>query len=238
MHHGLKALLDKANYEAFQVITNMHEKIGRDPALAEYLKDVYPNPIMESYQLMYGDPNVEIVKSRFINETQCVSTGGTNVTNSLKQYMANTNLKEKGTTAAGVPTADRLPMASVAPSAGKFARNIEEATYCGVLLDTIDIKWPYANPLFMFEDLYVTRHLEDVNYRWTFDSKSYTLKDKPKITMALQFYGYIYTRKVHQRGSDNSVPHSRTLKKRFTIQQQGPGEFLGAGSVINDLQLI
>lgn len=165
MHHGLKALLDKANYEAFQVITNMHEKIGRDPALAGYLKDVYPNPIMESYQLMYGDPNVEIVKSRFVNETRCISGGGSNVTNSLKQYMANTNLKEKGITAAGVPTADRLPMASAAPSSGKFARNIEEATYCGVLLDTIDIKWPYANPLFMFEDLYVTRHLENVDYR-------------------------------------------------------------------------
>lgn len=56
--------------------------------------------------------------------------------------------------------------------------------------------------------------------------------------MALQFYGYIYTREVHQRGSDNSVPHSRTLKKKFTIRQQGPGEFLGQGSVIKDLQLI
>lgn len=164
--HGLKALLDKANYEAYQVITNMHEKIGRDKSLADYLKDVYPAPITENYKKVYGDPNIAIVQGRFANEMECVVGGGGNITDVLKDFRAKTNIKDKTTSAVGKPTTESVTIGEATQHTGRYARNIQEATYSNVMLDTIDIKWPYANPIFMFEDGYnVSRNLENVDYK-------------------------------------------------------------------------
>lgn len=221
MHHGLKVLLDKANYEAYQVITNIHEKIGRDPELANYIRNVYPGLVNEKYEAVYGDPNIEIVKGRFINETQCVDRG-VSVTTTLKRYEGNTKLKDKTISTVGTPIVGTTTTASTATSTGKFARSIEEAAYCGVLLDTIEIKWPYANPLFIFEDgKKVTRNLENVDYKWTFDGKSYTLKDKPKITMALQFWDYTYNYDVILLGDAKMNFNNHADRLRETLGVSG-----------------
>lgn len=49
----------------------------------------------------------------------------------------------------------------VSPTTSKYP----EAYYGGVSLRTMQIKYPYANPLFAFEDGKITRHLEDPNYQ-------------------------------------------------------------------------
>lgn len=135
--HGLKALLDEANYEANEAIKAVHEKVGSDKDLADYFRTVYPIPILGYYMAMFGNPNIYIVQRQYVDEVDCKSP--TEVLKVLKTYKEQTNIQDKFIKAVGEPPKPVKPKPSKPKGDRRFARNIEEAKYSGILLDSIEI---------------------------------------------------------------------------------------------------
>lgn len=165
--YGLKTLLDEANYEAYVTIKALHEKIGKDKDLSDYLRTVYPIPIIDKYIALFGDPNLAIVRKLYNDEVDC--SVPTEIVKVLKDYKANVNLKQLAVSTVGPAPAIPKP-SKPAPAKPKgprrFARSMAEAKYSGVLLDSIEIHWPYANPLFIFEDAKSSNQIRNRDYRW------------------------------------------------------------------------
>lgn len=138
--HGLRALLDEANYEAYIAFKAVHEKIGTDLELTDYFRTVYPIPIIDKYIALFGDPNLPIIRKLYLDEVDC--SRPTEMIKVLKDYKSAVNLRNKFVTAVGPapkPATPEKPKPSKPKGPRRFARSIEEAKYSGVLLDSIEI---------------------------------------------------------------------------------------------------
>lgn len=138
--HGLRALLDEANYEAYLAFKAVHQKIGTDLELTDYFRTVYPIPIIDKYIALFGDPNLPVIRKVYLDEVDCSKP--TEMIQVLKDYKKEIDLKSKFTIAVGPapkPATPAKPKPSKPKGTRKFARSIEEAKYSGVLLDSIEI---------------------------------------------------------------------------------------------------
>lgn len=197
----LKNAWDEANYAAYITMKALNEKIGQSQKLQELFSKVFPSNFNEHYKKIFGDPNIGIARKRFMDEIECGEQGNKSIAQIAKEIKESTDIdKVVNSLGLQMPRLKFLPpIAWPKPPeqpVSHFARSIEQAKYSGVLLDNIEIRYPYANPLFAFEDRKITQNLENVNYRWSHDG--YSMNDKPKITMAMQMFNYPYTKKANK----------------------------------------
>lgn len=198
----LKNALDEANYMVYVTVKALHQQIGEDPDLLNFFSKFYPASSNERYKQVFGDPNIAIARKRFMDEIECSEQGNKSVSQIASEIKSSTNIDETLRSAGiDIPPVlvypdPGLSKPSVTTPESRFARSIDEAKYSGVLLDSIEIKYPFANPLFAFEDKKITQRLENVNYRWSYDGQ--TLNSRPKITIAMQMFNYPYTKKANK----------------------------------------
>lgn len=164
--YGLKTLMDEANYEAYVAAKALHEKIGADKDLNDYFRTVYPLPVIDEYIALFGNPNLYLVRKMYTDEVDC--TVPTEIVKVLKDYKSNINLKQLIASSVGpAPVVPKPAKPQPTKPTGRFARNLKEAKYVGVLLDSINLQWPYANPIFIFEDAKggPSNKLRDLTYK-------------------------------------------------------------------------
>lgn len=169
----LKVELDELYDDFYFLMVSQHEKLQSDRDGVAFLHNYFPSTTLRYYDEAFGDVNAAIARQSFNTlYTDYCAARPDEVIKTLKNLRETKNIYitmarlpvigPGGTLEPPrLPPTDRPEVIPVPPESPR----IETAKYGSILLDNIEIKYPYANPLFAFEDRGITKHLEDINHK-------------------------------------------------------------------------
>lgn len=134
-------MLDEAFYVAYTTMTELNERIGENAMLQSYFYSVFPGKLPAAYEKVFGDPNKAIVRKRFMDDLECTDQSDKTITDVINELKRETKIVDKVQSTKPESEPEPTPEEHKevrAPT--RFARNINEAKYSGVSLDTIDIR--------------------------------------------------------------------------------------------------